>query len=437
MSYTTSIGSYSSLDARILAYKKLLAKILFTLIFFLVLYGILIYKLVFFLNTPWQWAAGIYSLLTGAFLLSRFAIVLFYSDLHTKKYKSKKYPTISVVIACKNEEDSIYKTIETCMKSEYPKAVECIAVDDGSTDNTYAEMERAKHTFGGVKLIKFDKNRGKREGMAEGVLLAKNEIIVFVDSDSFVKKDAIKIIAEHFMHDEKVGAVSGNSKVENINTNALTKMQSARYGVSFDVFKACEGVFGTVTCCPGCFSAYRRSAIMEVLNEWRNQMFLGTRSTFGDDRSLTNHVLRKWKVEYCITAEATTIVPDQYKKFFKQQLRWKKSWIREGTNAARFIWKKHPIAALSFYTNLLIPVFGPFIVGYVLYYSLVVHGALPLVYFGGLTAMSILFGSFYYIRTESKYWWYVVLFTWLYSVVLIWQMPYALLKLRDTKWGTR
>ncbi len=437
MSYTTSIGSYTSLYARILSYRKFLIRSFFTLLFFLVLYGILIYKLVFFLNTPWDWFAGVYSLLTGAFLLSRFAIVLFYSDNHTGTFKSKRYPTISVVIACKNEEDSIYKTIETCMQSEYPKPIECIAVDDGSTDNTYAEMERAEKDFNGVRLIKFDKNRGKREGMAEGVLIARNEVIVFVDSDSFVKKDAIKIIAEHFIYDDKVGAVSGNSKVENIDTNALTKMQSARYGVSFDIFKACEGVFGTVTCCPGCFSAYRRKAIMEVINAWRYQMFLGTRSTFGDDRSLTNHVLRKWKVEYCITAEATTIVPDKYKKFFKQQFRWKKSWIREGTNAAKFIWRKHPIAALSFYTNLLIPIFGPFIVGYVLYYSFYVQNALPFVYFGGLTAMSVLFGAFYYIRSENKYWWYVILFTWLYSIVLIWQMPYALLKLRDTKWGTR
>ncbi len=437
MSYTTLIDSYAFYHEKVLTYKKILIKSFFIIFFFLILYGILIYKLVFFLNTPWEWGPGFYSLLTGAFLLSRFAIVLFYTDHHTKKYKGKKYPTVSIVIACKNEEDSIFKTIETCMRSEYPKALECICVDDGSTDNTYSEMERAKKTFGGVRLIKFPENRGKREGMAEGILVAKNEVIVFVDSDSFVKKDAIRLIAEHFMSDPQVGAVSGNSKVENIDVNALTKMQSARYGISFDVFKACEGVFGTVTCCPGCFSAYRRKAIMEVLDAWRNQMFMGTRSTFGDDRSLTNHVLRHWKVEYCITAEATTIVPEHYKKFFKQQLRWKKSWIREGSNAAKFIWRKHPIAALSFYTNLLIPIFGPFIVGYVLYYSIAVHQELPLVYFGGLTAMSILFGSFYYIKTESKYWWYAILFTWLYSVILIWQMPYALLKLRDTKWGTR
>ncbi len=389
------------------------------------------------MNTPWGWAPAIYSLLTGAFLLSRFAIVLFYTDHHTTKYKKKDYPQISVVIACKNEEDSIFKTIETCMQSDYPSSLECIVVDDGSTDKTYEAMERAKKAFKGVELIKFEQNRGKREGMAEGILVAKNEVIVFVDSDSFVKKDAIRIIAEHFMKDPKVGAVSGNSKVENIDVNALTKMQSARYGVSFDIFKACEGVFGTVTCCPGCFSAYRTSAIKEVLDAWRNQMFLGTRSTFGDDRSLTNHILKNWKVEYCTTAEATTIVPEQFKKFFKQQLRWKKSWIREGSNAAKFIWKKHPIASLSFYTNLLIPIFGPFIVGYVLYYGLIVHKELPLVYFGGLTAMSVLFGAFYYIRGQNKYWWYVVLFTWLYSIILIWQMPYALLKLRDTKWGTR
>lgn len=434
---TTTIQPSLTSAEKLLSFRKIVIKAFFIALFFVVLYGILIYKLVFFINTPWSWAAGLYSLLTGTFLLSRFAIVFFYTDQHTKKYKPKDYPTVSVVIACKNEEDSIFKTIETCMKSEYPHKIECIAVDDGSTDNTYAEMERAQKAFPGVKLIKFEKNLGKREGMSAGVLKATNEIIVFVDSDSFVSKDAIQLISEHFIKDERVGAVSGNSKVENIDTNMLTRMQSARYGVSFDIFKACEGVFGTVTCCPGCFSAYRKKAIMEVLEAWQNQTFLGTRSTFGDDRSLTNHILMNWKVEYCTTAQATTIVPDKYVKFFKQQLRWKKSWIREGANAARFIWKKHPIASLSFYTNLLIPIFGPFIVGYVLYYSIVIHNETPLVYIGGVTAMSLLFGAFYYVRSESKYWWYVILFTWLYSAILVWQMPYALLKMRDTKWGTR
>jgi hyaluronan synthase len=299
-------------------------------------------------------------------------------------------------------------------------------------------LKNAKVKYGkSLKIISFPKNLGKREAMAEGVLISTGDIIVFVDSDSFLKKHSLKDIVEHFMIDKKIGAVSGNSFVHNAEVNTLTKMQSARYGVSFDIFKAAESVFGTVTCCPGCFSAYRKQAILDVLERWRNQTFLGTRSTFGDDRSLTNFVLRTWKVIYCRKATASTIAPENYRQFFKQQLRWKKSWVREGANAGSFIWKKNPIASISFYINLIIPIFGPVIVVKVFVFDLLFNQKSPLMFISGVFVMSLLFGIYYYFIYQNKYWWYTSFFTLMYTFILVWQMPYALLKLNDTRWGTR
>jgi hyaluronan synthase len=405
--------------------------------FFVCLWWVLIYRTATFLGTSWDIWFQIYSLITAIFLISRLVVAFYYSDKHNKHPKSA-YPSVSFIIACKNEEDSIAKTIDTCMKSKYPGTFNCIAVNDGSTDNTLAEMKRIQKKYSRrIRIIDFEQNRGKREAMAEGVLLSKSEVIVFVDSDSFVAPDALQHIVEHLIDDPKVGAVSGNSMVENVSTNALTKMQSARYGVSFDVFKSCESVFGAVTCCPGCFSAYRRNAIMQVIDRWRNHSFMGTRSTFGDDRSLTNFILRTWKVVYCRKAVATTIVPDKFPKFVKQQLRWKKSWIREGFNAGSFIWKKHPFASLAFYTNLVIPIFGPFILLKVIIWDALLHGHSPITFFTGVLVVSLIFGIYYYLIYQNRYWWYVIVFSIVYSFFLVWQMPYALFKLRDTRWGTR
>jgi len=419
--------------------KRNIEKTVYGIVFFIILYLVLIYRIYYLLNTHSNSQIEIYTIVTSLFLLSRFVIAVFYDDLHKKRFKKEKYPTVSFVISCKNEEDSIGKTIDSCISSRYPTLIECIAINDGSTDNTLAEMKKAQQKYNDkiIKIISFQKNRGKREAMAEGVLKASGEVIIFVDSDSFVGKYSVKHLAEHFLSDEYVGAVSGNSMVENISTNALTKMQSARYGVSFDVFKACESVFGAVTCCPGCFSGYRKSAIMQVIDRWRYQKFLGTQSTFGDDRSLTNFVLRKWKVVYCRKAVATTIVPEKYYKFFKQQLRWKKSWIREGTNAGAFIWKKHPVAAISFYANLLIPILGPLVVLKIFVYDVLISGRSPFTFVIGVVSMSLLFGLYYVLIHPNKYWLYVTYFTVIYTFILIWQMPYALLKVRDTHWGTR
>src|SRR5690606_36230782 len=131
----------------------------------------------------------------------------------------------------------------------------------------------------------------------------------------------------------------------NVRESHLTRMQEVRYYVSFRVLKAAESLFGTVTCCSGCLSAYRRIFVMDVIDSWLNQRFLGTEATFGDDRSLTNHLLRRHRIIYDSEALCTTIVPAEPHKFFRQQLRWKKSWLRESLIASSFLWKRHPLAA--------------------------------------------------------------------------------------------
>jgi hyaluronan synthase len=423
------------------AKSSLFTKLIVFVLFLIGLHILFVYKFTIVVAGNHFLLIKFYALLTGLFLVSRFLILIFYEDRHEAAHSSEAYPSVSFVIAGKNEEDSIFKTIVTCMESAYPAPLECIAVDDGSTDKTRQEMLRAAEWYVNqdkrVRVIGFDKNRGKREAMAEGILAATGDIVVFVDSDSFLEKSAVKHIVEHFLNDPQVGAVAGNTGVENVDANALSKMQSARYGISFDIFKACESVFGVVTCCPGCFSAYRRDVLLSVLNEWRNQTFLNTRSTFGDDRSLTNSVLRKWKVEYCQAAYAVTIVPTQYKKFFKQQLRWKKSWVREGLVAASFIWKKNIIASLSFYTNLLLPIFSPLVVFYALIVQPFYNNEFSVVFLFGVIFLAGVYGLFYFWMSNNKYWWYIVPFTLMYTLLLVWQMPYAAIKLKDTTWGTR
>jgi hyaluronan synthase len=414
-------------------------KIPLFLLFIFLLYIIVLYKLLFFTTFHVYTLPEIYTIVASIYLLSRFLIIYFYKDNHQINIPQEQinWPDISFVIACKNEEKSIYKTITSCLESNYSGKMECITVNDGSDDSTIKEMYRAKNAYGDiVKIISFNENKGKREAMAEGVLVANGEIIVFVDSDSFIKKNTLNLLVKHFLIDKRVGAISGNTTVENKHKNILTKMQSARYGIAYDIFKACESVLGAVTCCPGCFSAYRKNALLKIIPAWRNQKFLGSKSTFGDDRSLTNYILREWKVIYCKEAKASTIVPETYKKFFTQQLRWKKSWIREGAAASTFIWKKNPLASISFYINVILPIFGPIIITYIIINS-IKTSQFPLIFLIGSMTMGIMFGSYYYLKSMNKYWWYVMFFSLLYMTVLVWQMPYAFLKLRDTRWGTR
>jgi hyaluronan synthase len=290
-----------------------------------------------------------------------------------------------------------------------------------------------------VQVISFAENRGKRAAMAAGIRATEAEVVAFVDSDSVLEPDALRKLVQGFA-DPKVGAVCGHANVLNLRESWLTRMQAVRYFVAFRVVKAAESIFGTVTCCSGCFSAYRREAIVPKLEWWENQTFLGLQSTFGDDRSLTNCVLRRWRVKYAANAVSHTAVPATFSKFMRQQLRWKRSWTRESLIVSRFMWRKNPLAAISTYVGIVLPLVAPVIcVHTVVWEPIFGGGGAPLVYALGVYAMALAYGLYYAVR-HPRYddlWIFGVAFCFFYLIFLLWQTYFAICTARTTEWGTR
>lgn len=407
-------------------------------LFFFVIYVILVLKVVTFKSIYDHVIFGIYSLLITSYILSRFLLAYLRKPL---KLDQSYQPSVSFVVPAKNEGDNIAETIRRFAHTHYPnEKIEVIVINDGSTDNTFEQMTKVAREIQGVvkrvELVNWEKNRGKREGMAEGVLRARHEIVIFVDSDSFIEPDCVHHLTKYFA-DPQVGAVSAHTDVYNRDTNLLTQMQAIRYYIAFRVYKAAESVFGTVTCCPGCCSAYRRKYMMEFIREWRQQTFLGVRCTFGDDRSLTNYIIQKYRAVYSEQAKAYTVVPDAFKKYMRQQQRWKKSWIRETFIAATFMWKKNPLAAFSFYAYVFLAFASPIVFFRAVLWHPVMYNELPYVYLFGLLLMLFLHGLYYRIHVGPRSWMLAIFNFWFNTVILMWQLPWALLTIRDTRWGTR
>lgn len=416
-------------------------KINIWILFFLCIYIVFIIKLITIQYIDNSILFGIYSVTVSIYILSRFAIAYFYEP-DQSQFDKNYQPTISFAVPSKNEEENIRETILKIAQTDYPKdKFNIITVNDGSTDNTLAEMKEAQKIAAGrgidVKVIDWKVNKGKREGMAECIKKSENEIIIFIDSDSFIESNATKELIKYFI-DPKVAAVAGHGYVANADINMLTKMQDVRYFVAFKAYKSAEAVFGAVTCCSGCCSAYRKKYVLEILDKWLNQKFLGIQCTYGDDRSLTNYLLQKgYKALFAPEAIAYTFVPDTFKKFLKQQLRWKKSWVRESFRAGLFIWKRNPIMSVSFYLGVTLPLLAPIIVVRALLWYPYTTGKAPWFYLLGMLLMAVIYGLYYYIFTRDKKWVYGVLFATFYTIILIWQLPWAILNLRDARWGTR
>lgn len=386
----------------------------------------------------------LYSLMAAVFLLTRY----FFGALYRNVPVNPDYrPGVSIIIPCFNEEQWIQRTILSCINQEYPiDKLEVIVVDDCSTDRSverineiierlYNEAERFA-IRDRLKLITLPDNGGKRVALLKGVKMAKYDLVVFVDSDSFLEPDAILHLVQPFQ-DPKMGGVAGRTDVENKYTNSITKLQTVRYYIAFRIMKAAESWFDSVTCLSGPLSCYRKELVLKNAEAWLNQKFLGQPATFGDDRSMTNYILRTHRTGYQDNAICSTIVPSKLDVFLKQQMRWKRSWLRESLRAAGFIWRKEPFMALFFYIGLIVPIAAPVVVLYNLVYVPLVYGIFPSTFLLGLLLMALLMSFAHLLFRKSKLWIFGLVFCVFYEFVLLWQMPIAWVTFWKSTWGTR
>lgn len=385
-----------------------------------------------------------YSIMAATFLLSRYLFASFYRPV---PIDAEYTPGVTIIIPCFNEEDWIERTIISCVNQDYPlDKLEIIVVDDCSTDDSYQKIIEVVETLKKddelyniqerVRYVKQAVNAGKREAMGVGAKLAKHELLAFVDSDSFLEPYAIRNIVQPFK-DANMGGVSGRTDVANTYTNFLTKMQAVRYYISFRVMKAAESYFDAVTCLSGPLSCYRKDLVLQYLDEWLGQTFLGQRATFGDDRSMTNFILQKNRTCYQDTAICSTIVPNTHAIFLKQQMRWKRSWLRESLRAALFMWRKEPFMAMSFYAGIIVPILAPFIVLYNLVYVPITYKIFPSTFLIGILLMALLMSMAQLLLKKSSTWLYGIWFCVYYEAVLLWQMPIAWVTFWKNNWGTR
>lgn len=377
----------------------------------------------------------------GACLLA-FRTVLWFTYRPFARARSEVAPPLTVVIPAYNEGPMVAQTIDSVAAANYPhERLEIIVVDDGSTDDTWLHIQRsaARHP-GRVRALRLARNRGKREALAEGFRQASGELFVTVDSDSVIEPNALLALAGPFV-DPRVGVVAGRVLVYNRRDGIIPRMLHVRFMLAFDFLRAYQSTFGTVYCSPGALSAYRASAVRRVLDAWLAQRFLGAPATYGEDRALTNDLMRLgYDSVYQRDATVLTVVPSTYGKLCRMFLRWERSYVREELRFARVVWKRPPLARTIALvdvtiTNLRYPV----MYGTLALLALALFEdplALPRTLLA-IGAIATLY-SLYYLRSERSFdVLYGVLFAYFSSFGLFWIFPYAVLTARARGWLTR
>ncbi|MGH8802335.1 MAG: glycosyltransferase [Casimicrobiaceae bacterium] len=377
----------------------------------------------------------------GVFMLVARTLLWFaYSPRQPDEFSAA--PTMTVVIPAYNEGAMVEQSITSVANARYPaERLQIIVVDDGSTDDTWACIVRAAaHHPGRVATMRLPHNRGKRQALATGFRAATGSILVTIDSDSVIERDALLAMAGPF-RDARIGAVAGKVAALNRDRGIISRMLHVRFVLSFDVQRSAQSTYRTVYCCPGALAAYRASVVREVLEPWLTQRFLGSPCTYGEDRALTNDILaRGYDTVYQGNAIVHTLVPTTYGGLCRMYLRWDRSHVREELRFLRIVWKR-PLASMLFAT-LEKAMFGFGIpigwIGLALFAG--AASADPAIALKGLLAIGVAgaFSMLYYLCSErSMRFVHGILYAYFAFFALWWIFPWAIVTVRSRSWLTR
>ena len=367
-----------------------------------------------------------------------------YRPIAIDSISDAQWPHVTVAVPAYNEGLGIYRSLVSIAECDYPQdRLHIIAIDDGSGDDTWLHMQRAKERYPKlIRLERFKRNRGKREGIYHAFSSCHTPFFVTVDSDTRLEPAALRGILAPMILRADIAAATGRIRIDNYRANVFTRMLNAHFAMAFDYTRAVQSTFKNVLCLSGAFSAYRSSMLAGIIDEWREQKFFNQSCTYGEDRSLTNHILRSGHgTFYQQNAVCHTIVPENPGKMLRMLTRWARSNIRESAIFSGFMFNNRrrgnrflPFFEFSTTISLII-------LHFVWFYFFLFSGLINNSFLFRALAYTVLFGFFYmlyYIRIEGhRDFPYVVFFSLFSAVCTIWVFTVAGLTLNRRGWSTR
>ncbi len=377
-----------------------------------------------------------------------FLIYLFIQYLRYKPVESvedDKLPALTIIVPAYNEGRFVFDTLKSIAQSNYPKdKVQLIAIDDGSKDDTWQWMVKAKEQLGDfISIYQQPENKGKRDALYRGFKLATGEILVTIDSDSIIEKDTLRNLVSPFVVDETCGAVAGNVKIYNNKKAIIPKMLNVSFAFSFGFIRAAQSQIKTVLCTPGALAAYRKDAVMNCLEDWNNQTFLGVKTDIGEDRAMTNMIMKQgYHILFQSNSLVYTNIPEKYKTLRRMYTRWERSNVRENIMMSKFAFKKFRKGGTF---NPRILVFDQWLTIISAYPTLIamllIIATYPRLFLSStiisIAVFSIIPAIYYSIKHSKRNSLWIFTYNIFYSFALFWITPYAILTASRRGWLTR
>lgn len=284
--------------------------------------------------------------------MNAFLIGSILADRRPRLRRFERLPDVCVLVACYNEADNIADTLASLARQDYPGTIEVVMIDDGSTDDSLAiaraaAIEQARPGLQ-VRVLAQPKNGGKSKALNRGLAETRQDLVVTVDGDSYLRPDALRKLVERFLCDPAgTVAVAGAVLVRNSRENWLTRSQEWDYFHGIAAVKRMQSMYHGTLVAQGAFSLYTREAL-EQAGGWPECV--------GEDIVLSWALLKTGaRIGYCEEACLFTRVPEKLGQFSKQRQRWSRGLMEAFARHGSLLFKPRMTTLFIWWNLLFLP----------------------------------------------------------------------------------
>ena len=259
-------------------------------------------------------------------VLYEIKILLFYTGARRASHSvdSEAQPSVSVIVAARNEEQNIEACVASLVALDYPEQLlEIVIMDDLSSDGTPELLASWKAKFPQLKIMRTQGSvhgmRGKANAIAQAIDQCRSEIIMTTDADCIVPRDWVKNTVRQY--DDQTGCVCGFTLIRN--DGPFSAVQCVDWAYLLTIASAGIG-WGKALSAVGNNMSFRRQAYHDVGG------YKGVGFSVTEDFVLFKAIAYKssWMVRYPV--EVSTLVWSQPCADLKELFRQKKRWGRGG-----------------------------------------------------------------------------------------------------------
>lgn len=249
-----------------------------------------------------------------------------------------RHPSVSVVLAARNEADAIEACLRSLIRQGYPGRYEVIVADDHSTDGTGRLAAELAGNHPGITLLRVAPTPGgwapKKYALSKAIARSDGEIILTTDADCIAPPTWIEGMVRHF--EPGIDIVAGPVTLDypGIRPTLWTRLQNLDL---FSLFAAAVGGMsrGIITASGGNLAyrreAYRRSGGLEAIRELVS----------GDDDLLVQRMVSTADAGFRFSIDPGTIVTTRphtrVREFLRQRRRWASKAVHQGPRNLFFL----------------------------------------------------------------------------------------------------